>query len=453
MKKKIIILIIFITGIIPALPVEILWQNKIHESFVNKIIFNETENLILSCGVDKKVKIINTDSGILQKEFSLENNIYDISFLANKNLLLLTTKHRTNSKVYIYNLYSDSIETIFNPDILLDTNKTIQNQEFMEIYAVPMDSNIILTGIGVYTYLNANHYYKGRLDLWDLKTGKWLSQIYSGGMINNLAISPDGKSISFSTLFRSSEYVSPWIYKEIEETKLYLTDTSFKNIFEIRTDYDENMEFADTEVINEISFSPDSKFIAVATDEHHLFVYDVEKNTLKDSIYSCECYADQTIGFVYDGKHVISGTNNGKVNIWNLEYGLKIDSYTFNENPYITSISASKKHNLYAVADVNGNISLLTSWYLSKVEDKMIINKPEYKISYNKNILELNFTNTYNQSFISVYNLLGQKVENLKIENNGNSIIIDYSNLTNGIYILVGNSGEEIFSEKFQKMD
>ncbi|MFH1050058.1 MAG: hypothetical protein V1779_03895 [bacterium] len=454
MKLKLYILLFLLSlNLCKSSNIEILWQYQIHGSMINKLLFNNSEEMIISCSSDKTIKMTNSQTGEIINDFTFENNIYDLALIPDENLLLVSQKHRTNSKVCIFNMETKSEQISFDLRLLLDSNVSVQNQEFIEVHALPISKTMILTGIGIYSYSNANHYYKGRLDLWDINTGAWVKEVFSGGMVNNLVISPDGKSIAFSTIQRTSEYIANWVYKEIEETKLFTTDTSFSEFSLLREDYDENMEYADTEVINEIAYSKDSKFIALATDDHHLFVFSIDNKILQDSIFSCSCYADQSIGFVFNGEYILSGTNNGKINFWNLEFKIGIDSHTYPENPMITSIATSNTKNLYAIADVKGNISMITWWYINDVPRQIIVNKPEYNISYTNDKLELELLNDYFQVDTRIYDILGKPINNINTVNTGNRIIFTTEQLATGIYFLTTTIDGITVIEKFQKFD
>lgn|GEM_PF-5341828 len=433
-------------------PIEITWQKQFQDNIINKIIFNKTESMLITCGYDKKIRINNASNGDSIQEFSFQYNVYDVALMPDTNQFLVCQKHMNNSSVSILDIISESTITEFNLKLLLDTLGNIQNKEFIEVHAVPIDEDRILTGIGVYYYIDANHYYRGRLDLWNSKTGEWINEVFDGGMINNLVISPNGQNISFSTIARTSEFMEPWVYKEIEETKLFITDTSFSEINLIREDYDENMEFADTEVINDITFSNDSRRIALVTDNHHLFVYDVQSGNLTDSLFSCDCYADQSVDFVYDGNHLISGSNNGKVYIWNLEIDARIDNLSFEGSPLITSIASSKTNNLYAVADIKGQISLMKSWYINSVSEQRFV-QDFYTLINCKNEIELLFKDAVMKSEFKIYNTLGCEISDINFQMNNNQISFDIASLVQGVYIISGTVNGKIFSAKFIKTD
>jgi WD40 repeat protein len=449
-KSAVISFLTILLSISYANSFESIWEKQYHSGQINRILFSPDESLIYSAGADKKLIITNSNTGEKVEEYSFNYNVYDLTLTNLANSVLVSLKHSLNSSVILFNIDSKTSEVILDLRKLFDTNMSVQNQEFIEVHAIQPDKEHILTGVGIYYYQNANHYYRGRLDLWDMNTGQWVKQIYSGGMVNNLVKSPDGKTICFSTVERTSEYTAPWVYKEFEETKLIVATPDFEEFKILRQEYDENMEFADTEVLNELAFSYDSKLLAVATDSHHYFIYDIEKGIKTDSIYSCDCYYDLAIDFIYDNEHIITGSNNGKVLIWNLEYNLARDSKTYPGNPLITSIDASAYKNRYVVADVKGNMSMLASWEISGAE--VDSKEEEYSLWGNNENIQIYFKDYSWFYNVYCYDIFGREM-NLNYEYYGNLIKSDISKLPSGIYFIrIFNSGR-VFTEKILKMN
>lgn len=71
--------------------------------------------------------------------------------------------------------------------------------------------------------------------------------------------------------------------------------------------------------ISDIAFSSDGKFLAVATEDKKLNIYDCETSLIKYSIQLQQTDNPTTISFSPDGKSLLITTKNGKLYRWNLE--------------------------------------------------------------------------------------------------------------------------------------
>jgi WD40 repeat protein len=294
-----------------------------------------------------------------------------------------------------------------------------------------------LAGSGIYSYKSADHFYKGYLTKFNTLSGDTINSVYTGGMITNLKLSPDKQYIVFSTLYRSSEYYSPNVYKETEKTELILTDINFNEFKILRNDFRQDYQYVDAEIFNAVNFSHDSKKIVTVTDEHHIFAFDVESGQMTDSLYSCDCYGDMDVGFVYNNNNIVTGTNNGKVFIWNLVWDVNIDDIKLENSPYITSIACSEKHNLYVVGDYKGKLYLLTSREFSDIynEDDDFI-----KIQQFDKVFKI-INNTFSPVQVEIYNLLGEKIIERSFSQQENFLNIEQENLSSGLYFMRIQSG------------
>lgn len=456
MRYLLLILIVCFPALCPEVyGIEKIWQTKAHDGLVHKILFSIDGKHIISAGTDKKLKIIDANIGEILSEYNFVTTPNDL-FLQSDNRILISFKHWKNSAVCSYDISDSNCYPNLDLRILLDSSFQSGQHEFMESHAVPLANNRIITGIGIYSYATPDHYYEGRLDLWNNNIPPIPRKLYSGGMITNLAISPDNMFIAFSTLYRSSKWEAPYVYRDIEASQLILTDTSFADFYILRSDSVNGYDTVDSEVFNGIAFSKDSKILTAATDEHNIYTFDINDRILRDSIYSCSCYFDWSIDFVYDGEHVIAGSNDGKVGIWNLQEDIKIDSYTFDGTPSITSIAASNNKNLYAVGNSDGDIALMFSHYLTDVNrEKPVIDNP-FEILNTGDYLYFKYQDLRSQVDVEIFNILGNPVEIINVNAlapNGMDDLfdVDISNLTYGYYFVKATINGQIFIDKFLK--
>ena len=446
-----ILILSFLASSPEVLSIEKIWQTKAHDGQVYKILFSKDGQHIISAGSDKKVKIIDVASGDILSEYAFVTTPYDLALQADGKLLI-SFKNWKYSSVCSYDSSDSNCKPYLDLRILLDSSIQTGDHEFVESHAIPLSNNTYLTGIGVYSYANPDHYYEGRLDLWNNNIQPTAKNMFSGGMVTNLAISPDKQFIAFSTLYRSSLWEAPYVYRDTEVSKLILTDTTFNEFYILRSDSINGYDTVDSEVFNGIAFSKDSKVITAATDEHNIFIYDIENRQILDSIYSCSCYFDWSIDFVFDGKNVIAGSNDGKVSIWNLEYNVKLDSYTFDGTPAVTSIAASSDKNLYAAGNSDGDIALMFSHYLTGINDENIVTEEQFELINSGNKLYFKINKPFSETKIVIYDILGNPIYNL-IMKSSEITEIDISHWATSIYFFEATTDKKVYIEKFIKLD
>ena len=99
----IILIIAFLASSLEVFGIEKIWQTKVHDGQVYKILFSKDGQRIISAGSDKKVKIIDVATGKILSEYTFVTTPFDLALQAD-NRVLISFKHWKNSSVCSYDI-------------------------------------------------------------------------------------------------------------------------------------------------------------------------------------------------------------------------------------------------------------------------------------------------------------------------------------------------------------
>ncbi|AKG21461.1 hypothetical protein IJ00_09310 [Calothrix sp. 336/3] len=146
--------------------------------------------------------------------------------------------------------------------------------------------------------------------IWTI-SGQQLQKIQAHKFVNCVKFSPDGQSIVTAGI-DDSQFISQRDSSN-NKNKSYarLWNLSGQKIAEFHG-------YEDEESINSVSFSPDSKHLATASDNGTIRLWDLDSNKLVES-YNGQQGAIINIGFSSDGKYLATAGEQGSINILRIE--------------------------------------------------------------------------------------------------------------------------------------
>lgn len=222
--------------------------------------------------------------------------------------------------------------------------------------------------------------------IWDFNSGNELSKIFTGARgLADVDISPDGKKIIFCSWYLKESGVNGLISLYDFETneKIWTTDYNTHPLVAVKFSADGErfavgsweanasiwelgnlsnpkiFDFSDVKeysAVDNIAFSPDGKFIAVATKNATPRVWEIETGKL---VYELRGHQKPVISIAYsmDGKQLYTSGNDATIIIWNAESGKKI-SRIFGHEDNVSSISTSPDGKYFITSSADKTVRL-----------------------------------------------------------------------------------------------
>lgn len=188
--------------------------------------------------------------------------------------------------------------------------------------------------------------------IFDIVTGKELLKVADiRGNVRSIQFNPDGKSIIISTAA---------INKSI---KIYSLSTGQ----EIKS-----LEMANTE---RIDVSPNGNFIAAATLDKNIFIWNIQTSTQTFTLSGHKKYC-RDVAFSSGGKMLASCSEDDKVILWDIEKGSAIHTFE-GHTDNVTSISYSNDGTMLATAGWDGTLKI---WDLRPYNVEMVKEAPVVSI-------------------------------------------------------------------------
>jgi len=152
--------------------------------------------------------------------------------------------------------------------------------------------------------------YDQTIRLWDKTSGACLREIHDSGFVTSVCFSPDGERALSACIERGNP------------------DHPFR-LWHLRSGFNIRCFNGHSDNVNSICFSPDGATIISGSDDRSIGVWDLafspfRGNWLCDSIgkkyiLKGHCGAVRCVSFSPDGKHVLSGSDDCTIRLWNIE--------------------------------------------------------------------------------------------------------------------------------------
>ena len=323
-----------------------------HTGWTNVLAFSPNGKRLASGSTDKRVHLWDTDTGELITTLTGHlNSIAALSFSPDGRTF---ASGSTDGTIRFWNTETGD---------LLPLNIT-EHTAWVKAVSFIKDSSTL-----------ASVAFNGVITFWDLRTFQKTDLQVTGhrDLLPTLALSPDGTKLASvgakATMFFKAgqgSAISTWM----PDRQVRLTDVTTGR--ELATLNETN---AGAHPSSSMAFSPDGKTVAFgSSDKIHLWNTETDSRldiSLVDENGDLELPPDMVLlqrpeaiglGFSPDGKKLISGATDGKVQMWDTETGVLLTSFT-EQNPrreIITALTLSANGSLIAVGS-NKRIRLLGS--------------------------------------------------------------------------------------------
>ena len=328
-----------------------------HTGWINVLAFSSDGKMLASGGTDKTVNLWNTSTGeLLATLIGHLNGIAALSFSPDGSTL---ASGSTDGMIKFWNTETRTA---------LPTHIT-GHTEWVKAVTFFKDSSTL-----------ASIAFNGVINFWDVKTSEKIDLQMTGhrALLPILAFSPDGTKLA-SVGAKGPMLFEPGIglstYQPMADKLIRLTDVSTGR--ELAT---VAAAFSGVFSNSNLTFSSDGKMIAFG-DFGKIRVWNIEMDSFLDIFLLEEAHINQNGDLVFpqgampnrlseatalifssDGKKLVGGTTDGKVQIWDTETGVLLTSFT-EQNPRpetITALALSSNGSLIA-AGSNKRIRLLGS--------------------------------------------------------------------------------------------
>lgn len=281
-----------------------------HKGAVTSLSYNPNGNTLVSSSTDDHIRIWDQNyNEIFAKKFPTNvrcskysrNGECIICALDNGNIELLDLK---NYKTKCLKGHSDQVNHL---DISSDNSKiasaskdgTVRIWELKSgkcIYTLPKFSNMINSV--AFSHNNkwiATGGKNKKIDIWEVETGKRI-KTFDSNVVTALSFSLDDKSII--------------IAEGIGILYMYDIESEIKKTFEGNLSFEGHLNY-----ISSISLSPNGKYLASASWDRTIRVWDLETNRCVNT-FSGHITDINSVVFSSDGKFIISSSNCGTIKFW-----------------------------------------------------------------------------------------------------------------------------------------
>ena len=274
---------------------ELMHVLKGHTDYITSIIVSKDGKHIISSSRDNTIKIWDLTKGTLLRELAKKN--------CGKLLMSPDGKYLIVAGYYIWDVLDYK-----SGDLIISKNIENLHNRHSNLHAISPDSKWVIISWRDKSIL-----------LWELDTGKVIKKIQ--GHTDLIGVAQFSKDGNFFITGSSDYTVKLW---EFKTGKLIRTYKGHKS------------------GITSISFSSDGKYIGSSSSDGTINLYDLDTSTIIQTYgtisrkVSPEKYENpfnnpiNTFTLSPDMKYVVSGTQDGKVHIWDLENGILIHTIDLN---------------------------------------------------------------------------------------------------------------------------
>jgi len=178
--------------------------------------------------------------------------------------------------------------------------------------------------------------------VWNLKDGSVSAKLtYLCGIVEDVAISPDGNQIATSELCPPSDLM------KLVNLNMLESDSAFVPNLQAGVLIREKLH---TENVNELTYSPDGHWVASASDDDKVIVSDSRDGSLRFVLYDeAGIYA---LAYSPDGSYIVTGNDFGQVKLWDASPVGNAEKDKFSaQSQSITGLAYSPDGSRLATAD------------------------------------------------------------------------------------------------------
>ena len=307
-----------------------------HQGEVLSLGFSPDNRLLLSGGRDGVVIITDPLTVKDKARILLEDQVEDIAFSpdgswfvtasADKRVRVWDTAKSTETLRMLQDGLVNEVQVSPNGQWIATTglDKTVRvwnASTGAEIFQIPLKGNGSALAFSADSRYLVSGDETGELNTWDISSIPVpVKHIRFEGFTANAQYSPSGEQIAVS-----------------EENRIWLLDTEPLSDLTARLQSSPSLTIPST--VQDVSFSPDSKILSIATERNEVVFYKIEPE-LSASVGISYPSPFQAMAFSPDGSRFITGSSDGKVQVWNVSNGEPVETWLSNDQG-VTSIAVS----------------------------------------------------------------------------------------------------------------
>ncbi|MFN5984303.1 MAG: T9SS type A sorting domain-containing protein [Fluviicola sp.] len=202
---------------------------------------------------------------------------------------------------------------------------------------------------------------------------------------------------------------------------------------------------AHTGDINNVEITPDNNYVISGSNDKKVKIWDINTGTL---IHTISDHTDRIwdLDISPDGSKFVSVSKDSTCRIWNFNTWEQIANFGVSDSGFVRSVAWSPLGNKIATGNA---VSDLTMWDISELSLNENLSSINFDIYPNPSteVLFLSTSIVDSEYFISISNELGQEI--IRLPANSQKIEIPLDNISNGVYTIKIESNSTSISKRF----